>query len=148
MAAAGVGLFIGMFISPRIGSIVERRKISKTYIGVSIILHGVLFAIAGYLPYFWVIVFLIFISRAIIGAEYAMQETIFQRSLPDHIRGRISTIDRGAEIVTFSLSSFLAGISLYVISPQMLMVLSGLLSASAGVVWFIRMRSREEVFED
>ena len=41
-----------------------------------------------------------------------LQETMFQRSLPDYIRGRISTIDRGAEIVVFSVSSFLAGFSL------------------------------------
>lgn len=146
MAAGGLGLFFGMFFAPRIGTFVEHKKVTKTYIGISIIVHGVLFALAGYMPYFWVIVFLILISRAIVGAKYAIQETIFQRSLPDYIRGRITTIDRGLEVVTYSLSSFLAGISLYVISPQMLMVLSGLLSGSAGVVWFIRMRRRSQFF--
>ena len=45
-------------------------------------------------------------SRAIVGVEYAVQETMFQRSLPDFIRGRISTLDRGAELTMFSLSSY------------------------------------------
>lgn len=143
MSAAGVGLFIGMMISHRVASLVERNKSTRKYIGLSVILSGVLFAIGGYMPYFWVIVFLIFISRAIIGSEYALQETMFQRSLPDYIRGRISTIDRGAEIIVFSMSSFVAGFSLYWISPQMLMVLSGSCSAIAGIWWFFRMRGNE-----
>lgn len=145
MAAAGIGLFLGMFFSPRIATIVDRKRVTISYIGTAIIIHGVLFAVAGPLPWFWGVVALIFVSRALIGAEYAYQEALFQRSLPDYIRGRISTIDRGAEVITFSVSSLVSGLLLYVISPQMLMVLSGLVSASAGVVWFIRMRKGREI---
>ena len=79
-----------------------------------------------------------FVSRAIVGVEYAVQETMFQRSLPDYIRGRISTLDRGAEMTIFGLSSVFASEAVYYISPQMLTVISGILSASAGVLWFIR----------
>jgi hypothetical protein len=79
-----------------------------------------------------------FISRAIVGVEYAVQETLFQRSLPDHIRGRISTLDRGAELTMFGMSSYVAGIGMDYISPQVLTVISGGLSAVSGVVWFIR----------
>ena len=81
---------------------------------------------------------LVFVSRAIVGVEYAVQETMFQRSLPDYIRGRISTLDRGAELTVFGLMSYAASEMMFYMSPQMLTVISGILSAGAGVVWFIR----------
>ncbi|HRA39391.1 MAG TPA: hypothetical protein PK108_02455, partial [Pyrinomonadaceae bacterium] len=90
------------------------------------------------MPTLWYFAFVAFISRAIVGVEYAVQETMFQRSLPDQMRGRISTLDRGAEMTVFGLSSFAAGELMYYITPQTLTVISGVLSALAGVVWFIR----------
>jgi hypothetical protein len=38
----------------------------------------------------------------------------------------------------FSLSGYFAGLSQYYISPEMLTIISGVLSASAGVLWFMR----------
>jgi hypothetical protein len=84
-----------------------------------------------------------FVSRAIIGVEYAVQETLFQRSLPDHIRGRISTLDRGAELTMFGVSSLIAGESMVYISPQTLTIVSGVLSAFSGLIWFIRQGSKD-----
>jgi MFS family permease len=141
---SGIGMFVGMIIAHRIGTMVELKNITNSFIGWTLIIHGVLFAVGGYMPNLWLVLFFVFISRVIIGVEYAVQETLFQRSLPDYIRGRISTIDRGAEITMFSLASYLAGISLYTISPQMLMVISGVLSGSAGIVWFLRMKRDEK----
>ncbi|MGI8555677.1 MAG: hypothetical protein ACR2LT_04915, partial [Pyrinomonadaceae bacterium] len=73
-----------------------------------------------------------------VGVEYAVQETMFQRSLPDYIRGRISTLDRGAEMTIFGLSSYFSSEFMYYISPQLLAAISGVLSAGAGLVWFFR----------
>lgn len=136
--ASGLGLFIGMMIAHRTSAILDRRRSHSSFIGWTLIIHGVLFAAGGYMPSLWLLVFFTFISRAIVGVEYAVQETLFQRSLPDYIRGRISTLDRGAEMTMFSLSSYFASLAIYGISPQMLTVISGVLSASAGVVWFMR----------
>ena len=84
-----------------------------------------------------------FVSRAIVGVEYAVQETLFQRSLPDHIRGRISTLDRGAELTMFGLSSYFAGEAMFYITPQTLTVISGILSAFSGLIWFVRQGSKD-----
>jgi hypothetical protein len=73
-----------------------------------------------------------------VGVEYAVQETMFQRSLPDFIRGRISTLDRGAELTMFGVSSYVASEAMFYISPITLTIISGILSASSGVVWFMR----------
>jgi len=142
--ASGFGLFLGMMIAHRVSTYLDRKNLNSPFIVWTLIVHGVLFAIAGYMPSLWLFMFFCFISRAVVGVEYAVQETMFQRSLPDYIRGRISTLDRGAEMTVFGLSSYAASWSMLVISPQLLTVISGILSASAGILWFVRTR-RENV---
>ncbi len=137
-AANGLGLAVGMLVAHRIGAWVEIKKWTSGFIGWTLILQGILFAIAGLMPSLWLAALVFFISRVIIGVEYAVQETLFQHALPDYIRGRISTLDRGMEITVFSLSIYLAGISLGYISPQMLTVASGVLTAFAALIWFAR----------
>ena len=92
------------------------------------------------MPSLWLFAILTFVSRAIVGVEYAVQETMFQRSLPDKIRGRISTLDRGSELAMFSLSSYLSSLAIYEITPQTLTIISGLLAGTAGIVWFVRQK--------
>lgn len=136
--ASGFGLFVGMMIAHRASIYLDRHDRNRPFIGWTLIIHGLLFAVAGFVESLWLFMFFAFISRAIIGVEYAVQETLFQRSLPDYIRGRISTLERGAELTMFGLSSWAASLLIYGISPQVLTVFSGILAGSAGIVWFIR----------
>ena len=138
--ASGFGLFLGMMIAHRTSGFLDRRNNHTAFIGWTLLVHGVLFSVAGLMPNLWLFAFFTFISRAIVGVEYAVQETMFQRSLPDYIRGRISTLDRGAEMTIFGLSSYLASLAMYKISPESLTIISGILSASAGLLWFVRQR--------
>jgi MFS family permease len=141
--ASGLGLFIGMLMAHRTEALLERRNSRVSFIGWALVVHGILFSVAGVMPSLWLVAFFCFVSRAIVGVEYAVQETMFQRSLPDYIRGRISTLDRGAEMTIFSLSSYFASLAMYGMSVQMLTIISGILSASAGIVWFMRERKQE-----
>lgn len=142
--ATGLGLTVGMLIAHRTSIVLDRTKRHVSFIGWTLLLHGIVFAIAGIMPSLWLFAILAFVSRGIIGVEYAIQETLFQRSLPDYIRGRISTLDRGAEMTVFGLSSYFAAEAMYYISPQTLTVLSGILSATAGIVWFMRQGTTNE----
>ena len=142
--AGGFGLFLGMMIAHRTSAVLDRRASHNSFIGWTLVVHGILFAAAGYMPSLWLFMIFAFVSRTILGVEYAVQETMFQRSLPDYIRGRISTLDRGAEMTIFGLSSVFASQAVYYISPQMLTVVSGVLSASAGVLWFVRTKRKQE----
>jgi MFS family permease len=137
---SGFGLTLGMLVAHRVSAWLERTNLQNPFIGWTLIVHGLLFAAAGFMPSLWMVAFFTFVSRAIVGVEYAVQETMFQRSLPDYIRGRISTLDRGAEMTVFGFSIYISSLLVYQISPQMLMVISGSLSASSGLVWFARSR--------
>lgn len=138
--ATGLGLTIGMLVAHRASIYLDRKQRHRTFIGWTLIIHGLLFAVGGFMPTLLSFCVIVFVSRAIVGVEYAVQETMFQRSLPDIIRGRISTLDRGAELTMFGVSSYVAGGMMYYITPQTLTVISGILSAFAGVVWFIRQK--------
>jgi MFS family permease len=140
--ATGFGLTFGMLIAHRTSIHLELRNKNREFVGWTLILHGILFSIGAIMPTLWLFAAIVFVSRAIVGVEYAVQETMFQRSLPDYIRGRISTLDRGAELTVFGISSYVAGGLMYYITPQTLTVVSGILSAMAGVVWFIRQPRR------
>lgn len=139
--ASGFGLALGMLIAHRTSIYLDRVGRGSAFIGWTLLIHGVIFSIAGLMPTLWLFALFAFVSRTIIGVEYAIQETLFQRSLPDHIRGRISTLDRGAELTMFGLSSYAASEAMFYISPQTLTIVSGILSASSGVVWFWRERT-------
>lgn len=138
--ASGLGLFLGMMIAHRTSIYLDRSGRTYKFIGWTLIIHGLLFAVGGVMPTLWLFMIFAFVSRAIVGVEYAIQETLFQRSLPDYIRGRISTLDRGAELTMFAVSSWIASLLIYGVSPQVLTIFSGLLAGVAGVVWFVRER--------
>lgn len=135
--AAGVGLFAGMMIARRVGSYFELAGKIGGFIGWGLLMQGVLFAFIGLAPSLWLACLLLFVSRTILGAEFAVQETLLMRLVPDHLRGRVSTTDRASELLVWSFSTAIAGWSLSAITPRTLTVISGLLSSTAGAVWLV-----------
>jgi MFS family permease len=133
--AGGFGLFGGMMIARRVGAYVEVKGIMIGFIGWSLIAQGIIFAVMGVMPMLWMASVLLFVSRLILGAEFAVQETLLMRLVPDNLRGRVSTTDRAAEMLIWSLSTAVAGWSLQFITARTLTVICGLLSGIAGVMW-------------
>ena len=136
-AAVGAGAFVGMLLARRVGAHVELRGVTVGFIGWMLIIHGILFAIGGLMPSLWSVGVLFFLSRVVIGMEFALQETMMLRLSPDRLRGRVITTDRAAEIFIMSISTIFAGWSLHVITPRTLTIISGLISASPGVIWLV-----------
>ncbi|MEZ5422246.1 MAG: hypothetical protein R2682_04040 [Pyrinomonadaceae bacterium] len=118
----------------------DRTGKHYAFIGWTLIAHGIIFAAGGFVPTLWLFTLVNFVSRAVVGVEYAVQETMFQRSLPDKIRDafRRSTV---GQMTVFGIMAYASSELMYYITPQTLTIASGILSAFAGVVWFIRERS-------
>ncbi|HEV7843821.1 MAG TPA: hypothetical protein VGO69_08980, partial [Pyrinomonadaceae bacterium] len=140
--AAGIGLFLGMMLARRVGAHVELRRTTAPFIGWTLIAHGIIFALMGLMPNLWWACALMLVSRALLGVEFAVQETLLMRLVPDGLRGRVSTSDRAMEIFVISVSTGIAGWSLHAISPRTLTVVSGLLSATPGIVWLLLVASK------
>jgi MFS family permease len=140
--AGGFGLFIGMMIARRVGAFFELRKRTVAFIGWTLAIQGVVYAAAGVMPTLVGACVLVGISRVLLGAEFAVQETLLMRLVPDHLRGRVSTSDRAAEMMIWAFSTAVAGWSLQWITPRALTVISGLLSGTAGILWLMLFVSR------
>jgi MFS family permease len=135
--ASGLGLFIGMMIARRVGVHFALKGTTVGFIGWSLILQGVFFAAVGVSPGLWIAGLTMVVSRVLVGAEFAVQETMLMRLVPDKLRGRVSTTDRASELLIWTFSTAGAGWSLQAISPRTLTIVCGLLSGTAGIGWLI-----------
>ena len=135
--AGGFGLFIGMMIARRVGGYFELRKRTVAFIGWSLFIQGIVYGLAGVMPTLVWSCVMVAISRVLLGAEFAVQETLLMRLVPDYLRGRVSTSDRAAEMMVWAFSTAVAGWSLRAITPRTLTVISGVLSGTAGLLWLI-----------
>jgi len=135
--AGGLGLFLGMMIARRVGAYFELKGRTIGFIGWSLVVQGIIFALMGVVPGLWLAGLMLVISRVLLGAEFAVQETLLMKLVPDHLRGRVSTTDRASEMLIWSLSTAFAGWSLHAIAPRTLTIVSGLLSGTAGIAWLV-----------
>jgi MFS family permease len=140
--ANGLGLFVGMMIARRVGMYFQMKGRTIGYIGWSLFVQGIFFALMGVMPSLVLASLCLFVSRVLLGAEFAVQETLLMRLVPDYLRGRVSTSDRAGEMLIWSLSTGVAGWSLYHITPHSLTLISGLLSGVAGLLWLVLFATR------
>lgn len=135
--ASGMGLFLGMLIARRVGIYFQMKQRTVGFIGWSLLIQGILFGLSGVMPTLWASCVLLMLSRVLLGAEFAVQETLLMRLVRDDLRGRVSTTDRAGEMLIWALSTGIAGWSLHLISARTLTVVAGLLSGVAGLVWLV-----------
>ena len=135
--AVGMGLFLGMFLARRVGAYVELKQKTIGFIGWCLLAQGIIYGLSGLMPALWAAGLLMLISRVLLGVEYAVQDTLLVRLLPDNLRGRVITTDRATEMLIMALSTAVAGWSLHLITPRTLTMASGFLSGLAGLVWLV-----------
>ena len=135
--AAGVGLFFGMLFARRVGAYFELKQKTIGFIGWSLIIQGIIFGLSGLMPTLWAACLLFMFARLLLGAEYAVQDTLLVRLLPDNLRGRVITTDRASEMLIMTFSTAIAGWSLHFITPRTLTLVSGLLSGLSGLTWLV-----------
>ena len=140
--ANGLGLFVGMMVARRVGAYVESSGRIVGFIGWSLFAQGIFFGLIGVMPNLWLACVFLFVSRVLLGAEFAVQETLLMRLVPDTLRGRVSTTDRASEMLVWTFSIAAGGWLLYSITPRALTVVSGLLSGVAGIVWLVLFAGR------
>ncbi|HJZ69779.1 MAG TPA: MFS transporter [Blastocatellia bacterium] len=135
--AGGMGVFLGMMLTRRIGIWITDEHRAGRFIGWALLVHGLLFSMAGLMPALAAMAIWVALSRLVLGAEFGFQETMMMRVLPDDYRGRVFTTDRSLELATMALSTIVTGWLLTWFGPRSLMIASGLFSASPGVIWLL-----------
>lgn len=140
--ANGLGLFLGMMIARRVGAYLDSLGGTVGFIGWALIVQGLIFALIGAMPTLLLACLMLFLSRILLAAEFALQETLLMRLVPDHLRGRVGTTDRATELLIWSFSTAVAGWSLQTITARQLTIIAGLLSSSSGIVWLTLFAAR------
>lgn len=135
--ATGIGLFVGMLLARRLGGYFELKQQTIGFIGWCLLFQGIIYGLSGLMPALWAAGLLMMSSRVLLGAEYAVQDTLLVRLLPDNLRGRVITTDRATEMLIMTFSTAAAGWSLHLISPRTLTVVAGFLSGLSGIVWLV-----------
>jgi MFS family permease len=135
--AGGAGVFIGMMLSRRAGAWASQEHRAGHFIGWTLLVHGLFFAVAGLMPSLALMALWITASRLVLGAEFGVQETMMMRVIPDEYRGRVFTTDRSLELAMMAVSTIVTGWLLTWFSPRTMMIVSGLLAASPGLFWLL-----------
>lgn len=136
-AAVGLGLMIGMLGASRIGPWVANRRAVGSFIGVTIIASGLVYATSALAPNIWVMAAIFVVNRLLLSAEYAVQDTALMVALPDRLRGKIYTIDRSVELAIVGMSALMAGGLFTALPPRAVPAIAGILMALPGVGWLI-----------
>jgi hypothetical protein len=137
-----MGLFLGLMIARRVGTYFELKQGTIGFIGWTLFAQGIIFGLSGVMPTLWASCVLLMVSRLLLGAEFAVQETLLMRLVPDHLRGRVSTTDRAGEMLIWTFSTAIAGWSLHSITARTLTVISGFLSGVSGLTWLVLFSTR------
>ncbi len=131
-----------MMLARRAGAWASDERRAGHFIGWALVAHGICFAIAGVMPSLLLMSLWLIASRMVLGAEFGVQETLMMRVLPDQYRGRVFTTDRALELAMMAVSMIIGGSLVSVVGARTMMVVSGLLSASPGVVWLLALWMR------
>ena len=102
--AAGMGLFIGMMIARRVGTYLELRGQTAGFIGWALVAQGFLFAGIGLMPTLVLASAMLFLSRVVLGVEFAIQETLL--NAPGARQSAWPSVDYGSRQRTACLEPF------------------------------------------
>lgn len=88
-AAPAVGSFLTMILA----AYIPLNKNAGMKLLVAIFLFGVCMIVFGLSTYFWVSVAALFLSGVFDGVSVVIRQTILQLETPDHMRGRVSSVN-------------------------------------------------------
>jgi MFS family permease len=141
MAAFGIGGAAGALV-------ISSRSLPRRYLTVMTLLWGlgsVPFVVLGFAQDLW----LMMAGAAVVGATgsaaMVIWGTLLQRRVPDHLRGRIASLDFFVSLLLMPVSMALAGPAGSWFGVTAVFVVAGVGPAvvSFAVIWFGRMRSDE-----
>ncbi len=147
--AAGIGLVdsafgAGMLVSGLALGFLSTRIRKTTMSAGSILATGILTALIGYSPAFWMII----VENAVYGMFFVPLQsalmTIMQLATPDEKRGRVSSSLNAIASVGGLLSMALASFAGEAIGLENLFVLLGAITCVAGILGFVLLREPEE----
>ncbi|GAA1588716.1 hypothetical protein GCM10009789_47870 [Kribbella sancticallisti] len=141
LAAFGIGGALGALL-------ISSRKLPRRYLSVMTLMWGlgsIPFAVLGFATELWLMAAGAAIAGATGSAAMVIWGTLLQRRVPDHLRGRIASLDFFVSLLLMPVSMALAGPAGNLFGVSAVFVVAGVGPAfiCLVVIWFGRMTSDE-----
>ena len=109
-AARGLGSLLGPLIAQRAAGATPSPRAVVIVCGVSTLSYGLTYSVFPLVPWFWLAVVLVVIAHLGGGAQWALSTYGLQIATPDHMRGRVMSLDYGLATLAIGVSSIGAGL--------------------------------------
>jgi MFS family permease len=138
--ARGIGTGIGPVLARSI--LGERVSVVRKALGPSFF-FGCAYVFLGLAPNIWVALLLVILAHMGGSTQWVFSTLLLQKTLPDHIAGRVFATEFGLLTLVFSISNFFAGVAMeqYSVTPQTLTVVFGLMYIAPGIAYSLRLWS-------
>ena len=140
--AQGVGLLqfargLGILIGPLLVARLVRGKIGRaqTFIALGFLLVGTSYILFGLAPTIAFAMVCVFCAHMGWGSNWTLSAALLQRLTPDHIRGRIFSMDLGMLTLTLAFSTFVTGVATDRFNPHLVAFALGAIFLAFGVFW-------------
>lgn len=132
-AARGIGILIGPFLIARIvGGRIGR---AQTMICVGFFIIGVGYILFGLATSLVMAMVFVCIAHMNWGSNWTLSAALLQRLVPDHIRGRVFSMDLGLLTLTLALSTFVTGVAVDRFDPREVALALGAIFILYGAFW-------------
>lgn len=137
-AARGLGALFGPFVAVRLVGTSNRKLLAA--LGWAMALYGLAYLAVSTSPALGLAAGIAVIAHLGGGAQWVLSSYGLQRLAPDHVRGRILSMDLGLVSLTVGVSSIAAGRLADVYPPRMVMAGLALVELAYAAIWSLATR--------
>lgn len=120
-AAPAVGAFLTMFFT----AYVPLNKNAGIKLLTAVFLFGICIIVFGISTSFWISIIALFISGVVDGISVVIRQTILQLKTPDHMRGRVASVNSIFVGSSNELGAFESGLTAKLMGPVTAVVFGG-----------------------
>lgn len=131
--ARGVGIVVGPLLAARLA--MERIDRSQRLIVFGFMLTGLSYLAFGFAASLAIAMVFVFTAHMGWGSNWTLSAALLQRLAPDHVRGRIFSMDLGLVTLTLAISTFVTGLAVDYFDPHIVAMVLGLTFVSFGALW-------------
>lgn len=131
--ARGVGIVIGPFLTARL--VREQIERAQWMISVGFLVVGVSYLCFGLTPALLFGMLFVLLAHTGWGSNWTLSAALLQRLSPDHVRGRIFSMDLGLLTLTYAFSTLVTGIAVDRFDPHVVAIVLGAIFLAFGAFW-------------
>jgi predicted MFS family arabinose efflux permease len=109
-AARGLGALLGPLLARSAAGSTPSYRAIVWMCGISTLSYSVVYAVFPFAPWLWLALVLVMLAHLGGGAQWSLSTYGLQVVTPDHLRGRVMSLDYGLATLAIGASSIVAGL--------------------------------------